>query len=87
MCDYSERELNQLLVNTSEAMAADRAGPADATTAGKNLGAFGGAAGPDDPLEKYNQLTKLDDEEENVDFLQMFNQYHMQLYQKHQQPP
>ena len=27
---------------------------------------------------KSDQLTKLDDEEENVDFIQMFNQYQMQ---------
>jgi hypothetical protein len=26
----------------------------------------------------FNQLLKLDDEEENVDFIQMFNQYQMQ---------
>lgn len=25
----------------------------------------------------YNNLAKLDDEEENVDFIQMFNQYQM----------
>jgi hypothetical protein len=24
---------------------------------------------------EFNQMTKLDDEEENVDFIQMFNQY------------
>jgi hypothetical protein len=25
--------------------------------------------------DKFNQLTKLDEEEENVDFMQMFNQF------------
>lgn len=83
ICDYSENELNQLLLNTNEAMALDNADDGKMLQAnhgsqrtqhsspGKQPGASLAAAN----AEKYNQLTRLHDEEENVDFIQMFNQY------------
>ena len=95
VCDYSENELHQLLVNTSEALGAELATPGrDAgkadLTAGKHLGAFGSdlgsASNTNDSPEKYNLLTRLNDEEENVDFMQMFHQYQMQK-QQNLQPP
>ena len=83
VCDYSENELNQLILNTTEAMGLDLGTHPDESsrigeTPGKRIGALGSStASPSEnaSAEKYSQLTKLHDEEENVDFIQMFNQY------------
>ena len=97
ICDYSENELNQLMLNTSEAMAMESAAQGWEsrkleTSAGKKVGAYGTDRGStsnnNESAEKYNLLTRLNDEEENVDFMQMFTQYHMQRqHQQNQQMP
>lgn len=68
LCDQSINELNMLMMN--ELYNADSANYSQASP-DKGLSA-----------DKYNQLTKLDDDEENVDFMQMF-----QHFQKHKQSP
>ena len=83
ICDYSEHDLHQLLLNTSEALGLDYVQPGPereySQATPKDFGAFGSAAASqlhDSSTKQYNLLTRLNDEEENVDFLQMFNQYH-----------
>ena len=83
ICDYSEHDLQQLLLNTSEALGLDYVQPGPereySQATPKDFGAFGSATASqlhDSSTKQYNLLTRLNDEEENVDFLQMFNQYH-----------
>ena len=70
VCDYSENNLNQLFMK-SKAMALE---VGDYSYAGQtDLNSHSSPA-----KSEFNQMTKLDDEEENVDFIQMFNQYQIQ---------
>ena len=64
ICDYSANDLNQLLLQSNEAN--------DEMT---QLNSLHTSPGKQSSADKYNQLTKLDDEEENVDFVSLFNQY------------
>ena len=64
VCDYSVNDLNQLLIQSNEQ---------HEETEHNSLNTSPGKVSTGD---KYNQLTKLDDDEENVDFMQMFSQYH-----------
>lgn len=58
ICDYSANDLNQLLFQSNEAN--------DDMT---QLNSLHTSPGKQSSADKYNQLTKLDDEEENVDFV------------------
>ena len=72
ICDYSVNDLNQLLFTCNEQtdnseLHSQQTSPMK-TSSKKQYKTTGS---PD----KYNQLIKLDDEEENVDFMAMFNQF------------
>ena len=72
VCDYSENDLNQLFLKSKQ-MEQEHGGDANLRTelnSHSSPGKISGNSG-----DRFNQLTKLDDEEENVDFIGMFNQY------------
>lgn len=76
VCDYSENDLNQLFLKSKQ-MEQEHGG--DASHLGNLRGDLNSHSSPGkisgNSGERFNQLTKLDDEEENVDFIGMFNQY------------
>ena len=64
ICDYSINELNQLMFSQQES---DLIIPSGYSTSLQPSPVKGISN------DKYNQLTKLEDDEENVDFMLMFN--------------
>lgn len=79
VCDYSENDLNLLFLKSKQ-MEQENGG--DATHLGTLRGDLNSHSSPGkvsgNSGDKFNQMTRLDDEEENVDFIAMFNQYQMQ---------
>ena len=80
-CDYSENDLNQLLMSAE--VSPGRVGYQEESpdSRGKRVASATNEHGSTD---KYSQLTRLQEDEENVDFMQMFQQY--QLQQRNQGP-
>lgn len=66
ICDYSVNDLNQLMFSGQDN---DLQIPSGYSTSMQPSPVKGISN------DKYNQLTKLNDDEENVDFMLMFNQF------------
>lgn len=81
ICDYSENELNQLFFNQYGSLGTGHYGGESQSITNSSPGkrSMGAASSPAD---RYHQLTKLDDEEENVDFIELFTQYQMERQQQ-----